>query len=118
MDNTFFFLIINVALVVGLLLFFLKGKSSQPPSKLNLSGKKKLNSSHIPRKADNIRSLTIYFEHKGETKEAYQVLGLPAGAPLEMAEATYKDILEEKTETDDVYLKAIEAIRQAYQKTA
>ena len=109
-----FFIFINVVIVVVLLLYFLTGRSTPKPSKLNLSAKKKLDSS-ISKNPENMRSLTIYFQHNGETKEAYDILGLPAGASLEMGEEAYQKIIDEKTQVDDLCLSAIEAVRQAYQ---
>ena len=108
---TLFF--INVIFVVLLIALFFNGRSEPKPSKLNLSGKKKLKSPDIQHRPENIRSLTVYFKHNGETKEAYHVLGLPAGTPLEMAETTYQKLIGEKTQKDDLYLNAIETLRDA-----
>lgn len=110
------FVFINIVLIFLLVLYFLGGKSTSKPSKLNLSGKKKLDSS-FPENPENMRSLTIYFQYNGETKEAYNILGLPAGASLEMAEEAYQNIIEEKTQVDDLCLNAIEAVRKAYQSS-
>lgn len=108
------FLFINVIFVVLLIILFFNGKSVKP-SKLNLSGKKKLGSQDIPHKQEDMRSLTVYFKYNGETKEAYHILGLPAGAPLEMAETAYQKLIQEKTQVDDLYLNAIEALRKTHQ---
>ena len=108
------FIFINVILVVVLLLYFLSGRSTPKPSKLNLSAKKKLDA--VTHKNDEeMRSLTVYFQYNGETKEAYDILGVPAGASLKMAEEAYQKIIEEKTQVDDLCLNAIEAVRRAYQ---
>ena len=108
------FIFINVVLIFLLTLYFLSGKSTPKPSKLNLSAKKKLDSS-TSKNPEDMRSLTIYFQYNGETREAYNILGLPAGASLEMAEEAYQKIIDEKTQVDDLCLNAIEAVRQTYQ---
>lgn len=115
MDQTFF-IFINVIIVIALIVFFLKGKSSAKPSKLNLSSQKKLQSSYFPKDKENVRSLTIYFTDQGETKEAYEILELPAGAPLNMAESAYHKTVKANPDQKDLYLKAIQAIRQAHAK--
>ena len=108
------FVFINIVVVIVLLLYFFGGKSSPKPSKLNLSAKKNLDSSSH-KNPENMRSLTIYFQYNGETKEAYSTLGLPAGASLEMAEAAYQKIIAENTQVDNLCLDAIEAIRKVSQ---
>ena len=107
------FIFINVVLVTLLLLYFLSGKPSPKPSKLNLSAKRKLDSSR-QKNYEDMRSLTIYFQYNGETKEAYSILGLPAGASLEMAEAAYQKIIAENAQVDGLYLDAIEAVRKTH----
>ena len=109
-----YFLFINIALIVLFVLYFLSGRSTPKPSKLNLKSKKKLDSS-VQKNQEDTRPLTIYFQYEGETKEAYNILGLPAGASLEMAEEAYQDIIEEKTQVNDLCINAIEAVRKSYQ---
>ena len=109
-----YFIFINTALMFLFVLYFLSGKSTPKPSKLDLKSKKKLDSPD-PKNQENMRPLTIYFQYNGETREAYNILGLPAGASLEMAESAYQNIIDEKTQIDDLCINAIEAVRKAYQ---
>ena len=109
--NDMHFIYLNLIIVILLVLFFLKGKSHQAPSKLKLNKK---HARHQHKDITDSRSLTICFNYKGEIKEAYEVLGLPAGAPLEMAETAYQKILAGQTQTDNLHLNAIQAIRKKH----
>ncbi len=108
------FIIFNAALVLLLIFFFIKGRKQPVPSKLNLKGPKRLDGAApdlTMQREENTKQLTIYFNFNGETLEAYQVLGLPAGASVEMAKNAHKELMKSpKVESTDVYNQALDAI--------
>ncbi len=108
------FLFINIIVVILLVVFFMRGRSSPRPSKLKLTTPKKIDSKQT--KEDH-RPLTIYFTYNGETKEAYSTLNLPAGATLKMAEVAYQKISKEN-KGNTLYLNAIQAIRKSQNHTS
>ena len=107
------YLIFYGALVVLLVYLFIKQRKLPSPSSLNLKRPRGLQGSndHLPNEG-GARDLTIYFNYNGETMEAHEVLGIPAGAPVDIAEVAYKNESGNDPNRRDVFKHAIEAIRQ------
>ena len=62
------------------------------------------------------RPLNVLFNFNGETFDAFEVLGLPAGAPWEMVESTYLKNFSMKTHSERaLYEFAYKAIESSYQ---
>lgn len=91
---------IGIALIV-VLLFLIGRKSVTSPSKLNLK-KGSAPSSKSQGKAPvhyqskntdpvdaNMKSLNVMFMYNGHNFDAYEVLGVPAGARMEMVQAAF-----------------------------
>ncbi len=58
------------------------------------------------------RSLNIHFMHNGHSWDAYEALGLPAGANIDRAVIAHRDALARNDDTArEFYDRALEAIR-------
>lgn len=90
-----------------------KDKKKNKPSKLNFNRKTPLDSesfdSILRYKNENNdqyeKVLNILFQYNGETWDAYEVLGLPAGASIEEAKTAYDNLCPVKKD-DAAFLKA------------
>lgn len=123
------FLWVNLGVAVLLVLLFVLGrKSFQNPSKLNLrkgtpgykrpvvvpraDGKPDV---HFQKATDlhvGEKSLNVMFMFNGHSFDAFEVLGLPAGARDEMVEKAYEKAVKERTHEKDFLDAARIAIRQ------
>lgn len=60
------------------------------------------------------RALNVVFNYNGETWDAYEVLGVPAGSSSEQVEKAYAEGLARIDETSKPFMEAaVRAIRQA-----
>ena len=114
------FLILNTIVAVLFLLSFLSARRKpQPPSRLNLRRKSK-NGSEIqvkkkpPRsyKTRDQRNLTVLFEDQGQTWEAHEVLGLPAGSSTQKIEEAYRKKLSSSDQGPSLIHKAYETLKK------
>ncbi len=110
------FFILNAVVVGILLLIFLVGKSKKPkPTLLNLKKVK-----FTPVKDVDINDeeeLNVYFMHNGYMWDAYEILGVPAGAPMadiEMAYIKSRQRIDE--ESKEILEMAYGAIHEKNQK--
>lgn len=61
------------------------------------------------------RSLNCIFVYNGHSWDAFEVLGIPAGAPLEMAQASFQQMLAKTSSDSHEFLRAaIDAIQRHY----
>ena len=123
------FLYLNLGVGLLVLLFFMIGKRGVvAPSKLKLSASQKADQAKN-KKSPTIRSrevdsavdfseptesfknLNVMFMYNGHTFDAFEVLGAPAGASLEMVEKFYNQCLARKSSDRDFIQAAYEAIR-------
>lgn len=56
--------------------------------------------------SDGERSINVIFAFNGETWDAYEVFGIPAGSSMEVVEAAYRESLEQVEETSRPFLHA------------
>ena len=60
------------------------------------------------------RQLNVIFQFNGHDFEAYEVLGLAAGSPMDKVEAAYKLLIESSPpDTHEFYRIAFDAIRRS-----
>jgi hypothetical protein len=111
------FLLINVAVVILLLILFIRGNRRRAPSNLRFGGPAKL-----PPKAEGKgkapeRNLNCLFQYNGHTWDAHEILGVPAGAPAEIIRAGYETSLKNcgDEESKAFTQAAFEALRQSGQ---
>ncbi len=104
------FLLINVAVVILLLVLFLRGNKKPSPSSLRLGTTK------LPPKKPTApeRNLNCLFQYNGHTWDAHEVLGVPAGAPSDSIQAGFDSaIRNSKDEQSKEFIKAaFEALKQ------
>ncbi len=122
MGSTEFFWI-TIGICVFMLIVFSFGKGGVvPPSKLDLSKAKfkaptKSPAVHqekpsIPDSPEAI-TLNVFFNYNGHTWDAYEVLGLPAGAKMPQVEAAMKEHMAKiSAESKPFYQAAFRAIEQ------
>lgn len=114
---------IGIALIV-VLLFLIGRKSITSPSKLNLrkgdtpaekqSGKAPVHfhsKSRDPLDA-NMKSLNVMFMYNGHNFDAYEVLGVPAGARMEMVQAAFDKAISQQGSDRDFLEAALSAIKR------
>ncbi len=110
------FLFLNGVVVIILVAFFLLGKAKKPkPSRLNL---KKVRFTPVKdMDVNNEEELNVYFMHNGYMWDAYEILGVPAGAPMADIEMAYikcrQRIDEESKEILEMAYGAIHEKNQA-----
>ena len=103
------FIIINVVVVSLLVLFFLQSKAKKPkPSQLNLN---KVKFRPVSKEVDinDEEELNVYFMHNGYMWDAYEIIGVPAGAPMADIEMAY---IKCRTRIDE---ESKEILEMAYQ---
>ena len=118
------FLWVNLGLGLIVVLLFLVGrKGIAPPTKLNLRkghGKEQGPSGKTPvhyqsKSTDpfeaKMKNLNIMFMYNGHNFDAYEVLGVPAGARYEMAEKAFQKAVEQKGSDRDFLEAALGAIK-------
>lgn len=102
------FLWISVVVAVGFAFLFLYPRSKEGPSRLRmLRGNRNKN---VPAKASSaggmsqearqasseggrVKSLNVMFNYNGHSWDAHEVLGVPAGAPMDMIKTAYQKSL-------------------------
>ncbi len=126
---------ISFILGVVLAIYFLFPRSKQSPSRLKLSFRRNLpetmSAAGISAEARevekeikiglhfqndpmaNVKNLNVMFNYNGHTWDAFEVLGVPAGAKPPMVEAAYKQALKSTDKTAHDFIKtAYDAIRK------
>ncbi len=101
------FLIFNAIIVTVLVAFFLSGKNKKlKPAKLNL---KKANFTPVTDvDINDEEELNVYFMHNGYMWDAFDIIGVPAGAPMSDVEMAY---LKSRMRIDD---ESKEILEMAY----
>lgn len=66
----------------------------------------KISPDMAPPRTDGERSINVIFTFNGETWDAYEVFGIPAGSSLAVVEAAYKESLERVEEVSRPFLHA------------
>ena len=106
------FLILNAIVVTILVAFFLHSKSKKPkPSKLNL---KKANFVPVKEVDANLEEeLNVYFMHNGYMWDAYDIIGVPAGAAMSDVEMAFlKCRMRIDEESKEILEMAYDAIHE------
>lgn len=110
------FIIINAVVVSLLVMYFLKAKVKKPrPATLNL---KKVKFRPVSKDVDinDEEELNVYFMHNGYMWDAYEIIGVPAGAPMADIEMAY---IKSRTRIDDESKEILEMAYDAiHQKNA
>jgi len=106
------FLIFNAVVVTLLVAFFLHSKSKKPkPAKLNLR-----KGGFTPVKDVDIndeKELNVYFMHNGYMWDAFDIVGVPAGAPMSDVEMAYiKSRMRMDEESKEILEMAYSAIHE------
>ncbi|MBK9295121.1 MAG: hypothetical protein IPM57_11910 [Oligoflexia bacterium] len=121
-----FFLIINAIILCYLVfrIFISANRRSRPKTKSEefTGGGFKREFFDIFTTAANSRphekSLNCHFQFQGKTYDAYQVLGVPAGAPFQECKHAYEELVNEKESTSLAYSKdVINAALNALQRS-
>lgn len=60
----------------------------------------------MPRGGGDERTINVIFSFNGETWDAYEVFGLPAGSGMPVVEAAYRESLERVEESSRAFLHA------------
>lgn len=124
---------VNVGLGLFLVLIFLIGKKGiTSPSKLNLRkgisfGNKPVNvhsnaaHAHYPREDSDPqysheKSLNVLFMYNGHNFDAYEVLGVPAGANFQVVERYFQEALKKPGNDRDFIEAAFYAIKMSQPK--
>ncbi len=86
------FLLLNSAVVILLVYLFIKDRKKKPSqTKFNINRKgKPLDFTVGDFFRGREKQLNILFNFNGETWDAYEILGIPAGAPREEVEKAYQ----------------------------
>lgn len=119
--NSQLFFFLNLAIGAGFLFWFLAGRKAPgsqptplgspkrpaaPPPKLrvvpaepvveqNRAAEKDAGAEERDRRIANAKSLNVPFLYNGHDWDAYQVLGIPAGASLPLVTKRYQDLLKD-----------------------
>lgn len=113
------FLLFNAGVVILLIGFFLHSKSKKPkPSKLNL---KKIKFQPVGKDVDinDEEELNVYFMHNGYMWDAYEIIGVPAGAPMADVEMAYiKSRTRIDEESKEILERAYAAIHEKAERQA
>lgn len=122
------FFYVNLGLGIFLVLIFLIGKKGiVAPSKLNLrrglggkgltpAGRPSPASSHSHTQDERYPeeiSLNVLFMYNGHNFDAYEVLGVPAGANFQIVERFYQEALKKKGEDREFLEAAFFAIKSS-----
>ncbi len=113
---------IGIALIV-VLLFLIGRKSVTSPSKLNLrkgdqptpkAGKAPVHyrSKNTDPVDANMKSLNVMFMYNGHNFDAYEVLGVPAGARMEMVQAAFDKAISQQGSDREFLEAALSAIKR------
>lgn len=101
------FLFLNLAVVIMLALLFMREKGKKPqPTKLNMKKTKFRPVKDVD--INNEEELNVYFMHNGYLWDAYDIIGVPAGAPMSDVEMAY---IKSRTRMDD---ESKEILEMAY----
>lgn len=85
-----YFVLTNAILVILLLYLFFKDKNKKHGGTFNINKKgRPLDFTEIF--SGRAKELNVVFNHNGESWDAYEVLGLPAGSSLEEVEKAFKN---------------------------
>ena len=113
------FLLINLFFVIILFALYRRDNKSQKPSKLNFKKRNRTLDSDafesvLREKQENNdqfeRILNVLFQFNGETWDAYEVLGLPAGSNIPEAKVAYEIAVKEGIDSEAFLKAALEAI--------
>ena len=119
------FLLFAGGVVIYLLIIFFAGKK-RGPSSLNFRKDSKGLEKVVKRQGSNKspqsdqgppspreRPLNVFFNYNGETFDAYEILGIPAGTSLEVAKDYYqKNYAAAPMNERAIYTEAIEALEK------
>lgn len=115
---------LNLLFLVVIVLFFWTGKSKDKTSKLNLGGKAEVGSSQRKMALSSQgpqyqkeRNLGVIFNYNGHQWEAYQVLGVPAGSPLQDCLKAHQSFCKQADGQAQLYDLALQAIRESLQSS-
>lgn len=98
-------------------MWILWNRKSSRPSRLNLRAYQK----NLPDLAKNAynkyrhgeKNLDCLFMYNGHEFNAYEVLGIPAGAPIEMAESAFKSLSKTNYKEYEFFKAALEALKKS-----
>jgi hypothetical protein len=91
------FVLINLLIVICLVLFMFRGRRRPRPSQFDLAGNRRLDQNpNRPRE----KVLNCFFEFQGASYDAYEVLGVPAGATDEFILEGYRAVLARSTSAE------------------
>lgn len=113
-----FFVLLNIIFIILFIYWLSKDKKKLNPSKLNFNRKKPIDSgtfdSILRDKSENNdqyeKVLNILFQYNGETWDAYEVLGLPAGSSAEDARAAFSNMCPIRKDDTGFLRAALDAI--------
>lgn len=114
------FLLLNLIIVILLFILIRRSKGNDAPSKLNFNKKTPIDTGSFDfifkSKQENNDSyekvLNILFQYNGETWDAYEVLGLPAGSHIEAAKKAYEVAVLNQPESKAFLKAALDAVIQ------
>lgn len=112
-----FFLLLNILLLI-LFIYWMTKDLKKKPSKLNFKKKKTVDYTSfedvLKNKEQNNdqyeKVLNVLFQYNGETWDAYEVLGLPAGASVEDAHKAFDTISPKRKGEIEFLQQALNAI--------
>ena len=113
------FLLLNIIFVIILFLLYRRDNKAQKPSKLNFHKNKRTIEGGefeaiFKEKQENNdqyeKVLNILFQFNGETWDAYEVLGLPAGSNIPEAKVALERAIKEGKDSEAFLKAAYEAI--------
>lgn len=111
-------LLLNLLFVIILFLLYKRDSKAQKPSKLNFKKNHRTLDTEFEtifkEKQENNdqyeKVLNILFQFNGETWDAYEVLGLPAGSNVTDAKVAYERALQEGKDSEAFLRAALDAI--------
>ncbi len=113
------FLLLNILFVIILFVLYRRDNKTQKPSKLNFKKSHRtidqgeFEAVFREKQQNNDqyeKVLNILFQFNGETWDAYEVLGLPAGSNISDAKAAYEVALSEGRDSEAFLKAALNAI--------
>jgi hypothetical protein len=133
--NPFVYLLFYSAIVILLVVMFIRNGRRQAPSQLRFGPRRlepggstsapDLNLIESPQIHGGVnvrsraRALNVFFNYNGETFDAYEILGIPAGCGLPEARAHYERTFAAKTQCERfVYDAAILALEKSKKSAA
>ncbi|MEM7645293.1 MAG: hypothetical protein AAF203_00155 [Pseudomonadota bacterium] len=110
------YLILNGVVVILLAGFFLLAKKQNPqPTKLNLRKGRFKPVTDV--EINDEEELNVYFNFNGHMWDAYEIIGVPAGAPMSDVEMAFlKSRMRIDDESKEILEMAYEAIHQKQKK--